>query len=211
MKNRKTIYWIAGGAAIVAALFAIYWFFFRPATYLGGLLQSGGKLLFEDMVTPKFAEKVKEISRDLNINPNWLMAIMYNESRFDHTAVNSIGAVGLIQFIPSTAIQLGTNPRKLLEMSAVEQLDYVKKYYSQSLFNGKLKSYIDTAMATFYPVAIGKEDGYIIGSHKGAAEIAAVANSNSGMDINMDGKITVADFKNYALKNFNSRQRSLLT
>jgi hypothetical protein len=37
------------------------------------------------------------------------------------------GAVGLIQFMPSTAKGLGTSTEALKKMSAVQQLDFVKK------------------------------------------------------------------------------------
>jgi soluble lytic murein transglycosylase-like protein len=52
-----------------------------------------------------FKAKVEEISADLKINPNWLMAIINMETNrtFDHKIQNSIGATGLIQFMPRTA------------------------------------------------------------------------------------------------------------
>ena len=37
---------------------------------------------------PSFQEKVENISKELAINPNWLMAVMYKESGLDSTANN---------------------------------------------------------------------------------------------------------------------------
>ena len=40
---------------------------------------------------PKFEEKVRQISSKLNIPPEWLMAVMHAESRFDASATNKKG------------------------------------------------------------------------------------------------------------------------
>lgn len=50
--------------------------------------------------------------------------------RFRANTVNrASGATGLIQFMPSTAKQLGTTTDKLAAMTEVDQLDYVAKYF----------------------------------------------------------------------------------
>ena len=71
---------------------------------------------------------MEDICCELQIRPNWLMFVMYFESRLNHRAVNRIsGATGLIQFMPSTARGLGTTTDALFNMSNVDQLYYVKK------------------------------------------------------------------------------------
>ena len=66
-------------------------------------------LIFEDKVTTNkslFINKVILISQKLDIDPNWLMAVMNLETggTFSPSIQNkSTGATGLIQFIPSTA------------------------------------------------------------------------------------------------------------
>lgn len=40
------------------------------------------------------------------------------------------GAIGLIQFMPSTAKGLGTSTSALKQMTAVDQLAYVEKYFA---------------------------------------------------------------------------------
>jgi hypothetical protein len=51
-----------------------------------------------------FKEKLEEVSKNLHINPNWLMAVMWHESGIDPARQNkSGGASGLVQFMPATA------------------------------------------------------------------------------------------------------------
>lgn len=49
-----------------------------------------------EMVTPEFLLRVSEISNDLQIDPDDLMAVMAFESGFDPDATNPDGAYGLI-------------------------------------------------------------------------------------------------------------------
>jgi len=49
-------------------------------------------------------EKLEEVSKNLHINPNWLMAVMWHESGINPARQNkSGGASGLVQFMPATA------------------------------------------------------------------------------------------------------------
>ena len=62
-----------------------------------------------------FEQKVRKISKKLGIAPEWLMAVMHSESRFDASVANfkGSGATGLIQFMPTTAKDgklLSSNP-----------------------------------------------------------------------------------------------------
>lgn len=135
-------------------------------------------LMFIDKVKDNqepFDKKVKEISDKLDINPNRLMQIMNKESGLDSKAVNKdTQATGLIQFMPDTAKWLGTTVAQLKNMSNVEQLDYVYKYYEK--FWNKIHSYTDLYLATFYPVAIGKPDSYVIWSENGRQAIIGKQN-----------------------------------
>jgi soluble lytic murein transglycosylase-like protein len=110
-------------------------------------------LIYENKVPASyrvaFVEKVKKISANLGIDPNWLMAIMYFESAgtFSPSITNNIGATGLIQFIPSTAKGLGTSTSALKSMSALQQLDYVEKYLKT--YKGKYKSLMYISQFSF--------------------------------------------------------------
>jgi hypothetical protein len=145
-----------------------------------------------------FVKKVREVSTRLGIDPNWLMAIMYWESAstFSPSKQNSIGATGLIQFIPSTAIGLGTTTTALKNMSAVDQLDYVEKYLK--VYKGKMNSYVDTYFAVFFPLAIGKPDDWVL---QGAGISASlIARQNPAFDVNKDGKVQVWEVKKIMLQ-----------
>ncbi len=143
---------------------------------------------------PEFLQKVKEASARLGVRPEWMLAVMQNESGMDPKAKNpSGGATGLIQFMPDTAKALGTTTEALSKMSATEQLGYVEKFYSS--FKGKLKSGSHMYLATFWPAAVGKGDDYKIGG-------AQVAKQNPAFDLNKDGQITAGEFREYYKKRF---------
>lgn len=156
-----------------------------------------------------FVAKVVSISAKLGINPNWLMAVMHNESGINAQAVNkqkgdnpdpytrsTYRATGLIQFMPTTAIWLGTSTQALYKMSSLEQLDYVYKYFKG--FTGRIKSYFDLYMITFFPVAVGKPDDFVIQSKSVSA--STIARQNPSFDINKDFKITVGEAKKIMAK-----------
>ena len=122
---------------------------------------------------------------------NDLLAIMKQESRVDPQAVNKQShATGLIQFMPDTAIGLGTTTDALYKMTAVEQLDYVYLYYKKIGIKPGMTAG-DLYIATFYPAALGKGDNNVIAS-KGHIRYS----QNKALDRNNDGTITNADVKN---------------
>ena len=147
-------------------------------------------MIFEEYVKENkdwFLWKVKEMASILSINPEWLMFTMKFESGINPKKVNQISnATGLIQFMPSTARELGTSTEGLLKMSNVEQLDFVYKYLKR--YKGRMKSWIDVYLAVFYPAAIGKGDNYVIKSD-------LVAKQNQIFDLNKDLDISVGEIK----------------
>lgn len=159
-------------------------------------------LLFEDKIPSKvdkevFTEKVKEVSDSLEIDPNWLMAVMQMESGLDPQAVNPYSdATGLIQFMPKTAQDLGTSIDELRDMSAIEQLDYVKKYLQP--YSHKMLKFRDVYMAVFFPAAMSSPPYETIKTDKKSA--SKVAQQNKVFDINKDNKITVGEFEKAILE-----------
>lgn len=140
----------------------------------------------------QFQEKVRDIADRLGIDPNWLMMCMWIESKLNHQAQNPLsGAVGLIQFMPSTAASLGTSTAALLAMSNVEQLDYVYKYLKA--YQWRMRSFVDVYFAIFFPRAIGKPDEYILATSSLSA--SKIASQNSGYDLNKDSALTVGEVK----------------
>jgi hypothetical protein len=148
-----------------------------------------------------FTAKVQSVAKFLGVQPNWLMQVMKSESGINPAIENkaypfSNGyATGLIQFTPDTAIGLGTTVAQLKQMNRVQQMDWVAKYFSP--YRGKLKSYFDVYLTTFFPVAISHsgDDNWVFETSK--ISRSSVARSNPAIDINKDGKITMGEFKQY--------------
>lgn len=155
---------------------------------------------FDDYIpAPKaeFCSKLQSICDKLHISPEWLLAVMYVESRINPYAVNKYsGATGLIQFMPATANALGTTTAELLTMTAVDQLDYVYLYLKP--YTGIMQSLMDVYFAIFFPAAIGKPSDYVLQTSKLSAGL--IASQNPAYDINSDDKITVAEVESKIYK-----------
>jgi len=155
----------------------------------------------------EFFTKVANIAGKISIDPSWLMAVMYKESALNHRARNNYSnATGLIQFMPSTAIALGTTVDQLRQMTNIQQLDYVDKYFQP--YRRRIKSYTDTYLAVFFPAAIGKPDDYILQTSNLSAGL--IASQNPAVDRNKDGKITKAEVEEWALSGFAPAIQELL-
>lgn len=147
-------------------------------------------LVYSSRVSSQFTEKVRYICDLLGIDPNWLMWVMFFESSLNPRAVNSAtGATGLIQFMPSTARSLGTTTADLLQMSDVEQLDFVYAYLKP--YAGKMNCMIDVYFAVFFPVAMNKPDDYILQTSSLSA--SKIASQNTGFDLDHNGQLTRAE------------------
>lgn len=92
------------------------------------------------------------------------------------------GAIGLIQFMPSTAAALGTSTAALAAMEAEDQITWVYKYLRP--FAGRLNTLADSYMAILMPKYVGMPDDSILFSGGTAYR------QNSGLDANKDGRIT---------------------
>ncbi|PPC95727.1 MAG: hypothetical protein CTY32_08600 [Methylotenera sp.] len=152
-------------------------------------LPINGQLIWGTRVNQEFRAKVREICKRLRINPNWLMAVMAFETgeTFSPSARNPRGsATGLIQFVESTARGLGTTTSALASMTAVQQLDFVDKYFKS--YAPRIKNLGDCYMAVLWPMAIGKPDTFVMWTSTG--QYQAEYNANAGLDINRDGSIT---------------------
>lgn len=159
-------------------------------------------LIYENKVPASyradFINKVKEVAPRVGLDPNWLMAIMDFESAgtFSPSITNSLGYVGLIQLGASARKTLGVSKEKLKAMSAVEQLDYVEKYFN--LYKGKYKSYIDSYFAVFFPLAIGKPDDWVI--QGGGLTAKQIYDANPAFRVVKDGQLRVWEVKKKMLE-----------
>lgn len=161
------------------------------------------ELIYANKVTTnreQFLEKVKYISDKLGIDPNWLMYVMAFETAYtmDHRKQNpTTGATGLIQFMPATAAHLGTTTADLLQMSNVEQLDYVYQYLRP--YRGDMESLVDVYLAVFFPAAIGKPGEYVFRTSSLSAAI--IAKQNPIFDLNKDQVLTKSEVEAKILAN----------
>ena len=118
------------------------------------------KLSFSGL-SEEFKTAVNEMSQRLNIESDWILAVMNFETdgTFSPSKKNKTnGATGLIQFMPKYAPgDVGKTVQELAQMTQIEQLKYVEIYLEKK-GGSKLKSLEDVAMCIFYPVAIGNPD-----------------------------------------------------
>jgi hypothetical protein len=121
---------------------------------------------------PGFIDKLKEICDDLGIDYRHLLIVMAFETggTFSpskrppinkRTGKRISTATGLIQFLSSTAENLGTSTEALAKMSQVKQLDYVHKYLKP--YKGRMRrgDFGDVYLAVFSPAFIGKPDSFV--------------------------------------------------
>lgn len=149
-------------------------------------------MIFENKVSVQFAVKVKDVAKRLGVKEDWLMAVMWSESRLNPSARNPTGgATGLIQFMPATAKYLGTSCDELARMNGVAQLDYVEKFFQP--YAHRCRSFADLYLACFFPAAIGKPDSYVLQTPTLPAEL--IAKQNPLFDADKDGKITAGEFR----------------
>ena len=145
---------------------------------------------------PSFQEKVEYISKELEINPNWLMAVMYKESGLDSTASNKSWAAGLIQFMPKTLQGMHVTREEMLAMSPLVQLDYVKKFYEKNKGYDSLK---DLYLEAFFPAARKHRNNpdYVFESPSEWLSAEKIAKANPGIAPKWATRITMKDFDNY--------------
>lgn len=143
-------------------------------------------------VSSTFRDRVRWIAADLKMDANYIMAAIAWESGEKFTAnvknMAGSGATGLIQFMPTTAIELGTTVSKLAAMTAEDQLNFVYKYFVlQQKRHGALVTLEDVYMSILWPSAIGKDASYVL-FDKGKSPTAY--RQNAGLDKNNNGQVT---------------------
>lgn len=88
--------------------------------------------------------RIDKYSKQYSIDPYLIVAVMEKESSFNHKTKSSMGALGLMQIMPSTAKELGVNPRR-----AEENIEGGIRYLRQQLdkYDGKYK--VHYALASY--------------------------------------------------------------
>lgn len=169
------------------------------------------RMVWGASVSREFRDKVRAIASVLAVSPDDLMGCMAWESNntFSPSIRNAAGsgATGLIQFMPSTALPYFNSQEaiekmtvsqkaaagraatdRLAAMSAIEQLDYVLKYFMP--YRGRLKNIGDVYMAILWPAGVGKADSFVLWE-KGSRP--TTYRQNAGLDADKDGRITRAE------------------
>lgn len=158
---------------------------------------------------PAGRRAVIDVSKSLGINPDWLVTVMSFESAgsFSPSKSNAAGsgAIGLIQFMPSTAASLGFTTAQLASMSQEEQIRRAVYAYFASA-KGKMKTLEDVYLKVFYPKAMGQSDSWIVASQDGSTldnrattteqekgRARAIYNQNAGFDKSKAGVIRRGD------------------
>ena len=170
--------------------------------------------LFSNKLSTDKLAKVQQVSKDLNINTNWLLAVMYFESAktFNPAIKNGIGSVGLIQFTRDKAgLNYKTiNGKKYLlddiaKMSFINQMDLVKEYYKEvyrMLKINQINSFVDLYLVTFFPRAVNQSDDYVF--QTSGLSASKIASQNPIFDKNKDNKITKLEVIQHFQKYYNS-------
>ncbi len=138
-----------------------------------------------------FQSALAEMALSIGLDPSYIAAVMKVETggTFSPSIQNPFtSATGLIQFMPATARAMGTSVDELKRMSAVGQLEYVKRFFRPYL--PRIRPHVpgDYYLAVFMPAYIGRDPDTILFS-SGETGYA----QNAGLDRNGDGFITVGD------------------
>ncbi|AFL76216.1 hypothetical protein [Thiocystis violascens] len=148
-------------------------------------------------VSPAFRQRVARLCRNLGWPPPFASLLMtcmkFESGNFSPRAKNpASSATGLIQFMASTAVMLGTSTAALARMSALEQLDYVEKYFRP--LAPRVRTLEDMYLAILWPKGIGKPLAWVLWA-TGTRAYAA----NRALDRNRDGRVTKAEATEHLL------------
>lgn len=160
-----------------------------------------------DKTSEEFRQRVVEMGKNLGVDPNWLLAVMAFEtgSTFSPSIKNSLGFTGLIQFGSTAAKELGTTQAALAKMTAVEQLDYVERYFQNvARARGRLSTFTDVYMAVLWPAAVGKGDGFVLFRTPSSAYKA-----NQALDWNQKGYVTAGDAASFPKRIYDKARSSV--
>jgi hypothetical protein len=142
-------------------------------------------------VPAAFRAAVRAIADDLGAEANDLMSVMAFETgrSFSASVRNAAGsgAVGLIQFMPSTAAALGTSIEALAAMSPQAQLQFVHAYFRP--WRGRLRGLGDVYGAVLWPGMIGRPDSHVVFDRADPRHPARYL-QNRGLDLDKDGRVT---------------------
>ena len=131
---------------------------------------------------PEFNNKLQQIADQLGINFNDLYKIIQTESNFNPAAEDpNHVSVGLIGFTEPTARGLGTSKAEIKNMSALDQLDLVYRFYKKA----GVRPGMDRGtiyMLTFMPAFAYSPDNIVLGQ-KGGGMLMLPNGKSSGLSL----------------------------
>jgi hypothetical protein len=156
-----------------------------------------------DRLTGSDLAAMKRTADALGVPVDSLATIISIESRFSPAAVNRLSnATGLIGFMPSTALSLGTTVEALRNMTFQEQLPFVERFYKGNRCTG-FQDVGELYVCTFCPALLGTPDSNVVArkdepSRGPCGTESKVYSQNSGLDKDKDDMITAGDVRNVA-------------
>ena len=149
-------------------------------------------------LSDRFFADVARLGQRRRTNPEHYLVVWCSESDLTPTAVNAHGgARGLNQMTPATLRGLGA-PAAFEQLAAEDQLPWIEKLIAirETYNGGPFESAARYYHANFFPLTMQRGDSprtvVVAGDAEDARERAAYA-ANRGLDVNGDGRITLAD------------------
>lgn len=153
----------------------------------------GARSNFEKLLSayPGFLPELRAVAARLNTNPDWLLNIIASESSFIPSARNPLPgqtASGLLQIIESTAQGMGTTTAAIRQMTPIEQLRLVERYFAP--FRERLNSLADVYTAAFRGFILDGGPETVVAPLNNTPKEQQAYQLNRGLDLNGDGQIT---------------------
>ena len=153
-----------------------------------------------EKTSPAFRRGLVKLGDRLGIDPAHLAYVMRFETAGtwapDQQSGLRLGApfnarrgTGLIQFMPYTARVLGITTRALSQMTALQQLPWVERYFKKVGIKPRKGNLGDVYLAVFAPAGMRKGLGATVYKGEGVPSYE----QNKALDTNRDFKISVAE------------------
>lgn len=136
------------------------------------------------------SDSMNALSYRLQVPAIWIYRTCIAESGLNPRVQNTLGATGLIQFMPLTAKSLGTTTQELRKMSAIDQLLFVEKFYKPAM--NQIYSYAEFRLYAFFPAALRWENDRVLQTPGLSAKEVALRNPLH--DLNRDMQITKLEY-----------------
>lgn len=145
---KRTWFYIGITLAVILALILVTYFFFPK--------------IWGDLIYPlEYEETIVKYSKQYDVDPTLIAAVIYSESHFHPTSASHAGAQGLMQIMPGTGKAIATRIGEPFgDLFDPETSIRYGTYYIESLID-KYNGDVDAALAA-YNGGAGAADRYVI-------------------------------------------------